>query len=244
MNDCSKVPWRKIREYLLGLSSCQTRNDFLRTACLEVKTFIPFDVTADIFDALSLSRLGGIGPSAVAKAYDVYYRTKQQIPFVDLKNTALTPPMIDWRGLGHLEYAVDFMWPNGMWKSLIHVVPGKPLLLAIQRSRLSPSFTESDIDTIAIVNEHLNDLYTSLDKRNDQRNLFLSTEQIAEAFRSLSRREAEICSFVARRLSTAEIAANLFISSRTVEKHIESIFDKLDVRSRDQLRWKLGVSPS
>ncbi len=71
-----------------------------------------------------------------------------------------------------------------------------------------------------------------------------SARGIAERFRSLSRREAEVCSLVARRLSTAEIAAFLFISPRTVEKHVEMIFDKLDARSREQLRWRLGVFPN
>ncbi len=72
----------------------------------------------------------------------------------------------------------------------------------------------------------------------------ISTQAISERFRSLSRREAEVCSLVARGLSTAEIASCLFISPRTVEKHIEIIFDKLDARSREQLRWRLGVFPS
>ncbi len=72
----------------------------------------------------------------------------------------------------------------------------------------------------------------------------VSAQTIGEKFRSLSRREAEVCSLVARRLSTAEIATCLFISPRTVEKHVEIIFDKLDARSREQLRWRLGVLPS
>ncbi|MGA2641237.1 MAG: LuxR C-terminal-related transcriptional regulator [Spirochaetia bacterium] len=34
---------------------------------------------------------------------------------------------------------------------------------------------------------------------------------------------------VARRLKTSEIAASLLISRRTVERHRENIFEKLDV---------------
>ena len=45
---------------------------------------------------------------------------------------------------------------------------------------------------------------------------------------------------VALRLNTAEIANCLLLSPRTVEKHIEKIFRKLDVCSREQLRQKLG----
>jgi len=29
-----------------------------------------------------------------------------------------------------------------------------------------------------------------------------------------------------------------------VEKHVESIFGKFDVQTREQLRWRLGVIPT
>jgi len=85
--------------------------------------------------------------------------------------------------------------------------------------------------------------YLLRDEKMDTADSTLSAEGIAERFPPLSSREAEICSLVARRLNTAEIATCLFISRRTVEKHIESIFEKLDVRSREQLRWRVGVTP-
>jgi len=71
----------------------------------------------------------------------------------------------------------------------------------------------------------------------------LTAEEIAGRFHVLSRREAEVCSLVGRRLTTAEIAGCLSIQQRTVEKHIENVFEKLGVQSREQLRLKLGVLP-
>jgi len=69
----------------------------------------------------------------------------------------------------------------------------------------------------------------------------VSTRSIAKRFRCLSPRQAEVCCLVAGRLSTAEIAQCLAISQRTVEKHLENIFEKLKVQSRKQLRKRLGV---
>jgi DNA-binding NarL/FixJ family response regulator len=66
---------------------------------------------------------------------------------------------------------------------------------------------------------------------------------MSEVFRALTSREAETCLLLARRLNTLEIATNLHISRRTVEKHIEGIFKKLCVRSREQLRRKIGAQP-
>ena len=70
-----------------------------------------------------------------------------------------------------------------------------------------------------------------------------SPQGITEKFHSLSKREAEVCALVVLRWKTQEIASHLFLSPRTVEKHLESVFLKLDVRSRDQLRLRLGAVP-
>lgn len=48
----------------------------------------------------------------------------------------------------------------------------------------------------------------------------------------LTAREAEVLGWVARGATNAEIAAALFISSQTVRKHLENIFEKLGVRTR------------
>lgn len=48
----------------------------------------------------------------------------------------------------------------------------------------------------------------------------------------LSRREWEVLGLVARGKTNAEIATMLFVSPRTVRKHLENIFEKLDVRTR------------
>jgi DNA-binding NarL/FixJ family response regulator len=56
----------------------------------------------------------------------------------------------------------------------------------------------------------------------------------------LSEREREVAEFVAAGLGNAAIAERLFISKKTVEKHVGSIYDKLGVRSRAQLAGLLA----
>ena len=51
---------------------------------------------------------------------------------------------------------------------------------------------------------------------------------------NLTARESEVLRLLADGLSQSDIAARLFISSKTVATHIEHILEKLDVRSRAQ----------
>src|SRR5690606_28427342 len=48
----------------------------------------------------------------------------------------------------------------------------------------------------------------------------------------LTAREQEVMALLARRQSNKEIATALFISPRTVARHVTAIFNKLDVHSR------------
>jgi non-specific serine/threonine protein kinase len=51
----------------------------------------------------------------------------------------------------------------------------------------------------------------------------------------LSDREREVASLVARGLTNREIAAQLILSQRTIDTHVEHIRSKLGLRSRSQI---------
>jgi ATP/maltotriose-dependent transcriptional regulator MalT len=53
-----------------------------------------------------------------------------------------------------------------------------------------------------------------------------------EGLAALSEREREVAELVVARLTNREIAARLFVSQKTVERHMHSIFEKLGVDSR------------
>jgi DNA-binding CsgD family transcriptional regulator len=61
---------------------------------------------------------------------------------------------------------------------------------------------------------------------------------IIEAY-GLTTRERDVVRTIARGLSTAEMAAELFLSTHTVRDYVKSVFDKVGVSSRGELVAKL-----
>jgi DNA-binding NarL/FixJ family response regulator len=60
-----------------------------------------------------------------------------------------------------------------------------------------------------------------------------------------TRREQEVAALVARGLSNSQIAAELVISARTVETHVQHIMDKLGFSTRAQIAaWSAAQQPA
>ncbi len=59
----------------------------------------------------------------------------------------------------------------------------------------------------------------------------------------LTRRELEVASLAALRLTDREIAGELYLSVRTVESHLARTYRKLGVSSRRQLAAAMGAAP-
>ncbi|MDH6179881.1 DNA-binding CsgD family transcriptional regulator/tetratricopeptide (TPR) repeat protein [Microbacteriaceae bacterium SG_E_30_P1] len=60
--------------------------------------------------------------------------------------------------------------------------------------------------------------------------------QFTEELTPLTRREREIGALAARGLSSKQIADTLFLSTRTVDNHLQSIYGKLGIRGRHELQ--------
>jgi LuxR family maltose regulon positive regulatory protein len=71
-----------------------------------------------------------------------------------------------------------------------------------------------------------------------------SSPSQAAMIEPLTLREQEILELLAQRLSAKEIAQRLFISDRTVKRHVANIYDKLGVHNRREavaLALALGI---
>lgn len=71
----------------------------------------------------------------------------------------------------------------------------------------------------------------------------ISQKDDASDLASLTRREHQILGLLARGLSNAEIAGELFIREKTVRNHLSSVYGKMGVNSRAQAIVKAGRLP-
>ncbi len=64
-------------------------------------------------------------------------------------------------------------------------------------------------------------------------------EEISWDMSKLTRRERQVAELIAKDLSNREIAEELYISEATVKKHVSNIFEKLEIKSRKELKQNL-----
>jgi DNA-binding CsgD family transcriptional regulator len=131
-------------------------------------------------------------------------------------------------------------------------------ILAIALSRRDHDFSDSERDLLdaarpVLIQAYRNAIeYTRLTEqlahRSHDRRLPLAEPALAEAFaaRTITRRQAEVLSWVATGRSNRAVAELLGLSARTVHKHLEACFQKLGVHSREdavELAWSYVGTP-
>lgn len=120
-----------------------------------------------------------------------------------------------------LEYN-DAVWrPHGIDDALriwLPAPPGRARSIYLERS--GTNYSDRERMLLALLRPHLARMRINAESRR----------RIDGS--GLTPREAEVLGWVARGRTNAEIADELFISAQTVRKHLEHIFEKLDVRTR------------
>jgi DNA-binding CsgD family transcriptional regulator len=243
-------PARKLLDAVAAIGEERDFFGFCNRTIIELQRLIPSEqvfccvaeaIRTPPFERVSLVDVGI--PAKARRAYlDRYY-------FMDpaRKAASSSTPFFseNWRRriMSREEFALDFM------RALMHIdmSAGIPLLDPAGMGGICFGFTRTntgqpthrDEEIMLAFRPHLVNFYAihkrfeSLPKEN------VYAAELAGDNRLLSKREAEIAGLLCKRLRPAEIATFLLISPRTVERHIEHIYFKMNVKSRQELLTKL-----
>jgi LuxR family maltose regulon positive regulatory protein len=134
-----------------------------------------------------------------------------------------------------LREALDLAEPGGAVRAFVDLGPKIAHLLASLSEQDGPSdFLGRVLRAFPSVAGQGSDRLTSTP----------STLRQADMIEPLTLREQEIIELLAQRLSAKEIAQRLFISDRTVKRHVANIYEKLGVHSRREavaMAMTLGI---
>src|SRR5690606_16741867 len=112
--------------------------------------------------------------------------------------------------------------------------------LRVDRTLELASTTETQADRPDATARRLLVRSVRLDRPPEMVLSFLSTEEGGQlrrgsVYAKLSPRERDVADFVAKGLTTRQVARQLLISENTVKQHLKRMFHKLNVHSRAQL---------
>jgi RNA polymerase sigma factor (sigma-70 family) len=114
-------------------------------------------------------------------------------------------------------------------------------LLASTLAAAIPTIVVSGVADVDLIDQAYSEhkIFAYLEKQAFNRATFLMTIRNAEESRledpilaSLTERERQVLHLLAKGLTNKEIAADLFITTNTVKRHLKSIFEKLEVTTR------------
>jgi DNA-binding CsgD family transcriptional regulator len=174
---------------------------------------------------------------AVKYKYDNSFKNKAAKEEMAVTFLSLTPwvslPIIDYFNLGQ---AVEAATTN----------TGFLLLLALQLKQHIAKVKAEHKQLIESKEKLLGwneKLLTEVEKRTKEIERLSTEEKIRKGCSQylLTNREREIASLICKGSSYKQIGENLFIAERTVTKHVQNIFDKVEVSNKLELLNKMGI---
>jgi DNA-binding CsgD family transcriptional regulator len=245
MTDYPALPWRAVNDLVLEAGAQEDAQAIYRSALEGVGRLVPHDFAQLVLlgDAERPDRFGrtyglrmlesrGI-PSPYKERYPHYFAS------TDMRGTVIPgrPALFAASDSNFLnvEFGEDWCRPlRARWSSGIRSFDRNgrlSALIILYRESRSLPFEERELDILEAIQPHLGNLASLASAK--ARNAALD-RRIGELGR-LSPREREIAGLLCLGMRTRAIAGRLFISEATAYRHIHNIFEKLGLRSRQEL---------
>lgn len=220
--------------YVSDLAAAADAEQFATLAASGMHALVPGDCVTyneiDLGAGVLVARAGPSGQATPRAGEELFAGWVHEHPIVchlvrtGTPGTCAPSDLVTPRALRELGFDREYYRPRGIEGQLTMTLScsrTRVVGLAVDRARRS--FTERDRAMLELVRPALCALRIALDARTPTADL---------SGLGLTTRESQVVDGVARGLSNQQLAAELRISPRTVQKHLEHIYDKLGERSR------------
>jgi len=240
-----ETPWRAIHDYLAEVGCERNTDDLLGLAVSRIRDLVPYDFAHAVFvdEKLHFSRqrivdlpdkYAAIYPGYYNKLFSRFFETRlsdnKKLFYTTSKSFARTAFGADWaRPLG-AEYSTGIAIDNEKGHGLAFLI--------LYRSRCSIGFTAREREVLTLVEPHVANLFHCL-RHGRPAQWRPSVEEEIGDIRQLSPREKEIVVALCKGAATSEISHRLYISPSTLYRHINNIYEKLEVSNRQALIAKV-----
>ena len=233
-----------ITDLLAELSSQPNRESFFDALQTKIETLIPADCGICIFeiiDGIPKCLRWPAYADYLIDAYNSYYCNIIPEPYSGVNFEMMEP--IEWSRYAHTEYVSDFHTPLRVARTFGAVFydkfRGKRHFIGLNRSRYAPAFGDKESRVLFLLTRHLTNLCSMRSELDTYKAESLYPRELSPECNILSKRESEVTGLLLRRKTMREIAEELEISPRTVERHVFHIYHKLKVESRKELMVKI-----
>jgi DNA-binding CsgD family transcriptional regulator len=231
--------YRELLTFVAELHQCRRLDDLERRLTTHASQVIPTDLVS--LNKIDLSGdLGGsraiffpplASPDSISKAFDQYMH---QHPLVEeFRRTGDGAPrrMSDFIDMGDFQrlelYEHVFKPLQSLHQIAFSIVSIPGMVIGLGLNRTHDDFTDEDLALSRLMYEQLPATFHHVQLTEIHELEALPSEDLG-----LSDREREILILLRAGLSNQSIADAMHLAKRTVDKHLERLYRKLDVRSR------------
>jgi DNA-binding CsgD family transcriptional regulator len=234
-----RLPWRKVLSFLEAVESERTWQGLFARVLQQLECSVPFDYALAVLvsghrqvdrQEIVVSR---IDDSVLNRYFGHYISSDPMLPLIPVLPGVMR---VNWKEFEDSEYINDFLRPTGAFYSIglnsLNPPTSTGTWIALHRGGHSP-YSDLEAAFAGAVLPHLHNLLLASMDREEWR---VHSIRRKCAQYGLTPQEARIAIFLSDRMSSKEIGDRLFISPRTVERHIEHIFAKLGANRRQAVR--------
>jgi DNA-binding CsgD family transcriptional regulator len=244
------MPWRKMWDYVSACGKAANLADMVRFAVREFPRLVscehPMACMVELDPIRGSVHVGvehtGLRETVVNAYCQHYY--KDDIARLGVDSSSLIIQM-DWRQAKLLSSAFVREFIHELLQ--VDFTAGIPILNTDGTGAINFMFTRIGTGTLSSRDEaimlalrpHLVNIYSLFKRLESVPADHLFAAELARESELLSKREAEVAGLLCKRLHAHEIATLLMISKRTVETHVQHVYEKLGVNNRRELLQKL-----